>query len=507
MKRIAIIGGGIAGLGAAYEVAKAGSRGEQVEFVLVEKDERLGGKIFTDRAPDPDGGWYVADGGSDSFLTEKPAVRNAAAELGIASELCGTLDENKRTYIVKDGKLVELPDGIMMFAPTKLVPLATTRLYSWPGKLRMALDLLIPPKERWGPGETAADHDETLESFVVRRMGRECLARLAEPLVGGVNGSDPATMSLAATYPNLIEMEQKHGSLIRGFLEQRKRVEAMRARVPAGAPRRTFFSSFVGGLQRITDALADAAGRGRIRTGVAATRIEPRRGGWRTHLSDGSSIDSDGIIVAAEAWAAASLAEGVDGRIAELIGSVPCSSSATVVLAYDESDCPFDKRWHGVLTPAVERRHLTGISLMSSKWPGRAPQGRVLLRGFLGGPRDEGVLEAADDELVQLAREELADLLGMSASATPRYARLFRWPGGMPQYTLGHLARVAEIEAIEAQMPGVAFAGNAYRGVGVPNALESGQRAAHKVLADLGIEVPAVSSADASGSRRPEEAR
>jgi oxygen-dependent protoporphyrinogen oxidase len=498
MKRIVIIGGGIAGLGAAYEIAKAGRSGEDVEFVLVEKDDRLGGKIFTDRAADPDGGEYVADGGSDSFLTEKPAVHRAAAELGIADRLCGTLDENKRTFIVKDGRLVELPDGVMMFAPTKLVPLATTSLYSWPGKFRMAFDLVIPRKERWAPGETAKDHDETLASFVTRRMGRECLDRLAEPLVGGVNGSDPATMSLAATYPNLLEMEQKHGSLIRGFIAQRKRIEAMRAKAPAGAPRRTFFSSFRDGLQTITDALADAAGRERIVTGVAAVRVGRAPEGGRTELADGSVIDSDGLIVATEAWAAAELAEGVDARAAELLSSIPCSSSATVVLAYDESDCPFDKRWHGILTPAVGRRRLTGISLMSSKWPARAPNGRVLLRGFLGGPRDEGVLDATDDELIALAHEELADLLGVRRAARPRYARLFRWPGGMPQYTLGHLERVDEIERLEAQIAGVAFAGNAYRGVGVPNALESGQRAARKVLADLGV---------ASGGTTAEETR
>jgi oxygen-dependent protoporphyrinogen oxidase len=157
------------------------------------------------------------------------------------------------------------------------------------------------------------------------------------------------------------------------------------------------------------------------------------------------------------------------------------------VFAYDDADCPFDKRWHGILTPAVEDRRLTGISLMSSKWPDRAPESRVLLRGFLGGPRDEDVLEAADEELMALAHEELANLLGVRRSARPRYARLFRWPGGMPQYTLGHLDRVEEIERLEAHVPRVAFAGNAYRGVGVPNALESGQRAARKVLGDLGI--------------------
>jgi len=177
----------------------------------------------------------------------------------------------------------------------------------------------------------------------------------------------------------------------------------------------------------------------------------------------------------------------VEPAIADLVGTIPCSSSATVILAFVEDDCPFDKRWHGILTPAVERRSLTGVSLMSSKWPDRAPAGRVLLRGFLGGPRDQDVLRKSDDELIELARTQMVELIGVKADARPRYARIFRWEGGMPQYTVGHLDRVDEIERLEAAVPGLALAGNAYRGVGVPNALESGERAVTKVLREFGI--------------------
>ncbi len=246
MQRIVVIGGGVAGLGAAHKIKRAAEAGHDVSFLLVEKDDRLGGKIHTHIAEDPDGGRYIADGGSDSFLTDKPAVHRVARLLGIFEDETGTIEETKKTFIVKDGKLVEMPDGIMMFAPTKLAPMATTSLYSWPAKFRMAMDLVLPRKSRWAEGETAQDHDESLESFVTRRMGRECLDRLAEPLVGGVNGSDPKDMSLAATYPMLLDMEQEHGSLIRGFLGQRKKIEEMRAKHPPkpGAPRRTFFSSF-----------------------------------------------------------------------------------------------------------------------------------------------------------------------------------------------------------------------------------------------------------------------
>ncbi|MHB1340515.1 MAG: protoporphyrinogen oxidase [Coriobacteriia bacterium] len=489
MTHVIIIGGGVAGLGAAYKLRRAADAGHDVSFVLVEKDDRLGGKLHTDVAKDPDGGTYIADGGSDSFLTEKPAIHRVAKLLGIFEEETGTNDETKKTFIVKNGRLVEMPDGIMMFAPTKLVPMATTRLYSWPAKFRMALDLVIPRKVRWAEGETAQDHDESLESFVVRRMGRECLNRLAEPLVGGVNGSDPKDMSLAATYPVLLDMEQKHGSLIGGFLEQKKKVEEMKKKYPSkpGAPRRTFFSSFKPGLQFLTDRMADAAGRENIRTGVAATALERSGDGWRLTLSSGEVLAGDAVIVATEAWAAVPLAAAADARIGELVATIPCSSSATAILAFAEEDCPFDKNWHGILSPMVERRPLTGVSLMSSKWPGRAPEGTVLLRGFLGGPRDQEVLKGSDAELIEIARQQLVELVGVRPDAKPRYAKLFRWDGGMPQYTLGHLDRVDEIEAREAGVRGFGLAGNAYRGVGVPNALESGERAASKVLRDFGI--------------------
>jgi len=489
MKHIVIIGGGIAGLGAAYKIRRAADAGCDVTFTLVEKDDRLGGKIHTDIAQDPDGGTYIADGGSDAFLTDKTAVHRVARLLDIFDEETGTLDDVKKTFIVKDGRLVEMPDGIMMFAPTKLVPMATTSLYSWPAKFRMALDLVIPRKSRWAEGEKAQDHDETLESFVVRRMGREALDRLAEALIGGVNGSDPANMSLAATYPMLLEMEQKHGSLVLGFLEQRRKVEEMKKKYPPkpGAKRRTFFSSFKLGLQFVIDRMADAAGRDHIRTGVAATALSHDGDAWRVTLSTGETLEADAVIVASEAWATAELLRESQPAIADLVGTIPCSSSATVILAFDEADCPFDKAWHGILTPAVEKRALTGVSLMSSKWPERAPKGRVLLRGFLGGPRDQAVLEKSDEELIELARTQMVDLIRVRPDATPRYAKIFRWPGGMPQYTLGHLDRVDEIERLQAGVAGLALAGNAYRGVGVPNALESGERAVTKVLGDFGL--------------------
>src|SRR4030042_524795 len=254
MKRIIIIGGGVAGLGAAYKITRAASEGHDVEFILLEKDPRLGGKIQTEFVPDPsEKGKFIVDGGPDCFLTEKPACHRIAKLAGIFDDELPTDDSRRCTWILSRGKLHQMPDGVMMFAPTKFVPFATTGLFSWPGKIRMGRDLFMPPR-KGPPGEF---NDETLESFVVRRMGRECLDRLAEPLVGGVHASDPKQMSLAATFPRLLEMEQNYGSLLKDFIAVRRKVEAMRSKYPAkpGEHPRTFFTSFVKCMQQLTHSM------------------------------------------------------------------------------------------------------------------------------------------------------------------------------------------------------------------------------------------------------------
>lgn len=489
MKKVIIIGGGAAGLGAAYKVRRAAEAGNDVDCILLEKDDRLGGKLASDIVRDPGGGEYVVDGGCDAFVSGKPAIGRIARMLGIADAMVPACEENKKTLIVKGKRLIELPDGIMMFAPTKLVPLATTPLYSWPAKFRMALDWFLPRKVRWAEGETAQDHDETLESFVVRRMGRESLDRLAEPLVGGVHASDPSQMSIAATFPNFLEMEQEFGSLIRGFLAERKKREEMRKKYPPkpGAKPWAFFNTFYRGMQQLTDGMAAAVGAERIRTGAQVEAIERAGEGWRVTLAGGEVVEGDALIVATEAWAATRLMRGVDEELADLLASIPCSSSATVPMAFRAEDCPFDRTWFGILSPLVEKRPLLAVTLSSSKWPDRAPEDRVLLRGFIGGPANQHLLETTDEELIETIRQQLVELLGMKPDVQPVYASVYRWIGGMPQYTLGHLDRVDEIERRTREIAALELAGGAFRGVGVPNCIESGERAVTKVLADLGV--------------------
>jgi oxygen-dependent protoporphyrinogen oxidase len=489
MKRIIIIGGGVAGLGAAYKVTRAASEGHALEFVLLEKDQRLGGKILTEIVPDPSGeGRFIVDGGPDCFLTEKPACHRIAKLMGIFDDELPTDDSRRRTWILSRSKLHQLPDGVMMFAPTKFVPFATTGLFSWPGKIRMAMDLFIPPK-KVAPGEF---NDETLESFVVRRMGRECLDRLAEPLVGGVHASDPRQMSLAATFPRLLEMEQNYGSLLKAFIAVRRKVEEMRREYPAkpGEKPRTFFTSFGNGMQQLTDRMADVAGRKRIHTGISASSLKHIGGGvWHAHLSDGSSIEGDAVILATESWAAEPLVRPLDNAIADALTAIPASSSATVSVAFSEGEVGFDLNAFGVLCPLAEGRALMAATYSSTKWPGRAPAGRVLLRGFVGGPHNQEILKRSDGELVQTVLAEFRDILGLNPKAKPLFSRVFRWHRGMPQYTLGHLDRVALIEDRSAQIPGLALAGGSYKGVGVPNCIESGERAVSKILGEWGIDL------------------
>jgi oxygen-dependent protoporphyrinogen oxidase len=381
-----------------------------------------------------------------------------------------------------------MPDGVMMFAPTKFIPFATTGLFSWPGKIRMAMDLLIPPK-KITPGEV---NDETLESFVVRRMGRECLDRLAEPLVGGVHASDPKQMSLAATFPRLLEMEQNYGSLMNAFIAIRRKVEEMRRKYPAkpGEKPRTFFTSFVKGMQQLTDSMANAAGRERMHTGVSVSSLQRAPGGeWRASTSDGSAIDGNAVIIATESWAAEPLIRRHDQAIADALARIPASSSATISIAFNESEVGFNLNAFGVLCPLVEGRALMAATYSSTKWPGRAPAGKVLLRGFVGGPHNQEILKHSDEELVQTVLTEFHEILGLNPFAKPLFSRVFRWRLGMPQYTLGHLDRVNLIEDHSAQIPGLALAGGSYRGVGVPNCIESGERAVSKIFGEWGIDL------------------
>jgi len=467
VKRIVVIGAGITGLAAAYALHQAKSEGQDVEWLLLEREDRVGGKIHTERT-----GGFVIDGGPDCFLPEKPWVGQLAAALGIDGDMLPTNDEHKKTFILSGGKLHLLPDGVMGLVPTKFVPFATSGLFSWPGKLRMAADLVIPKRQD--------DGDETLASFVRRRLGQEALDKLAEPLIGGIHASDPEQMSLKATFPRFLDMEQKSGSLIRHMLKARKKMPAPPPPKP-GRPKRTFFMSFVQGMSELTDSCAARLDPERVLTGVAVTGIEREGDGYLVKVAGRDPIKGSAVIVATEAHAAASLVEPIDSTMSEALASIPHVSSATVSLAYKKDEAGHDLDGFGFIVPSVEHRKIMASTWTSTKWSHRVPEGYVMLRAFVGGAHNQELADLGEAEMTQMVRAELKDLMGIVAK--PDLVRIFRWPKGMPQYTLGHLERVAKIESRAAGHAGLLIAGGAYHGVGIGDCINAGQKAAADAVA------------------------
>jgi oxygen-dependent protoporphyrinogen oxidase len=506
---ILVIGGGITGLTAAYALGRSG-----VPVTLVEADGRLGGKVRTERVGD-----LLVEEGPDSVIATRPAALELARELGLGDELVG-VREPRGVFIVHRGRLVPMPEGLGLVLPTRAMPFARTRLFSWPEKARMGLDVVMP--RVLPPGDVAVG------AFLRRRLGDALVERLAGPLVGGIYGTPIDELSLDAVVPTLRDAERDHRSLLFAGLAQGRAQarSAARAReaatapgptpghpssgasssgasspgapspgapssggAPAG-PRRSLgmFVSLAGGMGRLTDVLA-ATARSlpgvEIRTGVALTSLERRAGGTVAHLSDGSVIVADAVVVTTSAPAAAAILGSVVPQAPELpalLGAIPHGSTAIVTLAYPWSAFATPPVGHGFLVPADEALGIAACTISSGKWPGRAPDDTVLLRAFVA---DGPALAGSDQALVALARADIARAL--SARGEPSLARVARWSGAMPRYTVGHLERVAAIErALAAAAPTVLLAGAPYRGVGIPDCVSQGRAAAERVLGVLG---------------------
>ncbi len=461
--RIAVIGGGISGLAAAHRLQ---SLAPQAHVTLLERQSRLGGKIRTERI---DG--YVIEGGPDSMLAAKPRGVGLSEDLGLGERLIGPDERNRRTFVLRDGQLHRLPEGLTGLIPTSLGPMAKTRLISPRGKARMALDFVLPARR--------GDEDESLASFIQRRLGAEVYLNLIEPLMAGIYAGDGRTLSLLATFPQLREAELKHGGLIKGVLAARKQA------LPPVPGRPRGFVTFPTGLAELVEALATSlVERGAaIRTGAAVTALTPSGDGYRVTLDDGETIEADAAIVATEAWAAPVLLETVDQDIAAALRDVPHVSSAIVALAFRTAELPRPLTGYGYVVPRTANRPVMATTWLSSKWPSRAPDGMALVRGFLGRAGQEAVLERPDGGLVDLLRGELSTVLGIVAE--PVLSRVIRWDRGMPQYTLGHHDRIGTIERALTRHPRLAIAGNALHGVGIPDCILTAERAADRVASAL----------------------
>ncbi|MBY0277749.1 protoporphyrinogen oxidase [Candidatus Binatia bacterium] len=475
-----MVGGGITGLAAANRAVERG--GDGVEVVLLESNARLGGVISTERRGD-----FLLEGGPDSFISEKPEAIALCRRIGLEDQLLPTNDANRRTLIVSDGKLIPLPDGFQLLGPTRILPFLLSPVLSWRGKLAAAKDLLLP---RGGPPPGG---DESLASFVRRRLGNEVLERLAQPLVGGIYTADAETLSLASTMPRFLELERSHRSVILGLRAQARRSGAAAAAGTSGA-RFGLFVTLRDGMATLVDALAARLPAGTIRMETPVRSIVRRDTGgdaasWELRLANDERIAADAIVVATPAPVAGRLLHEAEPALGEILSSVRCASSAVVTLAFRRDQVPDPPRAFGFVVPGPENRRVIAGSFTDVKYASRAPADTVLLRLFAGGALKPEQFALDDAALVRSARDELAELLGIVAE--PLLSWVQRWPESMPQYQVGHAARIADAERRAADLPGLALAGNAYHGVGLADCVRSGEAAADAMTGFLVERSPA----------------
>ena len=469
MKRVVIVGGGIAGLAAAHQLSPLPFRGEgagvrgETGITLLESSSRLGGKIITERLDD-----FVIEGGPDSFLSVKQRGLGLCLELGLIERLHGTNEKFHRTYVMRSGQLLDLPEGLTGLIPSRFGPMLKTNLISPLGKLRMGMDYLIPPRRELS--------DESLAMFIRRRLGREVYERLVEPLMSGIYAGDGEQLSLAATFPQLRQAELEQGSLVRGVLAAKKKASDKPKTWPA-------FLSLTNGMAEVVEALAKKLDGVEIRLGTRVDRLDADSSGYAITLGNGETLGAKAIVLATPAPITAELVANFDSELARALSEIPHVSTATISVAYRLADIPRPLNGYGYIIPRAEGRPILACTWTSTKFPHRAPEGYALIRAFVGRAGQEEVPERSDEDLLKLVRDELRATLGITAP--PMFHRIFRWPLAMPQYTLGHLDRLAAIEKRLATHPGLFIAGNAYRGVGIPDCIQSGEAAAEGIISFL----------------------
>ena len=472
MPKIIVIGGGIAGLAAAVHL-KSGAKAydKNIDLLLLEKSSRIGGKILTEKHDR-----FLIEGGPDSFLPEKVWSVNLARQMGREQEMLPSNDQFKGTFIYSRKRLHALPEGVMLMVPTSFWPMAKSHLISWPGKIRMGMEVFMP-KRRY-------PEDESLASFVTRRLGRECLEKIAEPLVAGIHTSNPDNMSVLATFPRFVDMERKSGSLIMGMLAAMKnRPHATLSGPPPkpGAAKMTYFMSFKNGMQTLSQACADYIGKESIRTNASVKAVEPKNIGYSVVLESGETLEADHVIIASASYDAAAMVKGFDVTLAEQLNRIEWSSSATVSIAFRREDVKVPLNGFGFIVPKVEGRRVNAATYSSIKWLNRAPDDQVLIRVFMGGGHHEELVHELDDAgLVAVVLEELDAILGLKANA--KFSKVYRWYKGMPKYTVGHLERIAQLNRTLAVHPGLHLVGCSYKGIGIGDCIHESEITAEKIL-------------------------
>lgn len=456
--RVAVIGGGISGVAAAHRLWELHP---DWEIRLFEGSDRLGGVLETEQH-----GPFQVELGSDSFITNKPAALELAKRIGFEDELIPTNDQFRRTFVVCRGRLEQVPDGFLLMSATKIWPILTTPILSWPGKIRLAWEYFVAKKP---PG------DESLASFGRRRLGKEAYERIVQPLVGGIYTADDAKLSLQATLPRFLEMEQRAGSLIRAARKQDSQHKNN-----SGA-RYSLFVTPKRGLSSFVEAIADRLPAGSILRGQAVTSCTRKDDRWQLEFASSHqpAQQFDAVIFAVPAPQAAKIATSFDEALAEALHQIPYAGAAVVTLGYKREQIRHPLNGFGFVVPEVEGRRILACSFSSVKFAGRAPEEYALLRVFIGGAKHPEYLEKSDEELTQIVDEELSELLGIAGG--PELRIVGRYANKMPQYHIGHLEVVARVEQQVAQWPGLQVAGNAYHGVGIPDCIASAEKAAQAI--------------------------
>jgi protoporphyrinogen/coproporphyrinogen III oxidase len=460
---VIVVGAGISGLAAAVELQSRG-----VDVTVLEASNRAGGPIRTDIQGD-----YVIDAGPDSFLSTKPGGLAFAERLEIVDEVIDTSPDGGGTFIVHGGRMEPLPEGITMLVPTQFRQILQSPLLDLQGKLRLLADYAIPAR--------AGDSDESVASFMQRRVGRQAFENLAEPLLSGIFAGDANRLSILSTFPRLREAERQHGGLIRAALAARR----LAANHAAPSRRHTPFVSFGDGLGRIVDVAVDRIGRQNLLLNREVTAIEKRASSYEITSRDGTTYEADGIVLATPAKPTAQLLSEIVPEAARSLATIPYVSSATVSMAFRATDVHLETGGRGFVVPRVEGFDLTAVTWSSRKFSGRAPEDGVLLRGFVGRAGKEGPAFLPDDQLIDVVRRDLAMITGLRAD--PTFARVYRWHRGMPQYHVGHGALVNRIRGEVDAITGLALVGAAYHGVGIPDCITSATKAAAALASDLGV--------------------
>ncbi|MGZ4787822.1 MAG: protoporphyrinogen oxidase [Terriglobales bacterium] len=475
MKKIAIVGAGASGLAAATVLEYARQAGAELEFTLLERDSRLGGVMQTELADD-----CLIEAGPDSFLSEKTTGAEFCKLFGLGDQIIGSNDSERITYILVNNRLIPMPDGLMFMVPTKILPTVTTPLFTWGTKIRMGLEFFsrAPSKN---------SHDESIADLVRRHYGQEVVERLADPLLAGVYGGDAANLSVRAVLPRFADMEARYGSLSRGMLAARKKMaDFVKTQGPNYTPR-PLFSSLKDGMQQMVDAVEAFLPKQAIKTGVAVTTAYRDNDKWMLTLN-GQPEPFDAVIMATPAHVAGRLLCRENQVLAYDLNAISYSSSLTVVMTYTRNDLANMPPGFGFLVPKNENRRIRALTFVHNKFPHRAPADKGIVRVFLGGLSDQGVLALSDEEILSTVRRELSEIVGLTAE--PRITRVYRWNRAMAQYGPGHLDRVQRIQQALAATSNLALAGNAYQGIGVPDCLASGLSAAMSICDQLGIPKP-----------------